>query len=170
MIGSSSDSVVAARLRRLIDGAGQAAGTEAREGDMGEQPQQIVASGYDTVAERYAGLERDARARISGGHFRGGDRFYSFDHLPRERLPEMSRLIHGWLAESGLLLCCMETEDTPGMVADWLGAPMYFSSYEPDISRRLLGEAGFDILRDEIEAQSEGGGEVSCLWLLARKR
>jgi cyclopropane fatty-acyl-phospholipid synthase-like methyltransferase len=104
------------------------------------------------------------------GTFGAVTAFYSFDHLPRERLPEMFRLIHGWLAESGLLLCCMETEDTPGMVADWLGAPMYFSSYEPDTSRRLLGEAGFDILRDEIEAQSEEGREVSCLWLLARKR
>jgi SAM-dependent methyltransferase len=207
---------------------------------MGEQPQQIVAHGYDAVAEQYAELERDAawprlrwlddllarlpdgvpvldlgcgnglpageriacRQRLTGvdvsarqvelarvnvptGEFTTGDilaldypagtfgavtAFYTFDHLPRERLPEMFRLIHGWLAESGLLLCCVEIEDSPGMVGDWLGAPMYFSSYEPDTSRRLLSEAGFDILRDEIEAQSEGGHEVSYLWLLARKR
>lgn len=207
---------------------------------MGEEPQQIVAHGYDTVAERYAELERDApwprlgwlddllarlpdgvrildlgcgnglpageriarrhlltgvdvsarqvelaRANVPAAEFTAGDiltldfpagtfgaatAFYTFDHLPRERLPEMFRLVHGWLAESGFLLCCVEIEDTPGMVADWLGAPMYFSSYEPDISRRLLTEAGFDILRDEIEAQLEGGHEVSYLWLLARKR
>ena len=126
-----------------------------------------------------------ARRNVPAGEFSTGDilaldypagtfgavtAFYTFDHLPRERLPEMFRLVHGWLAESGLLLCCVEVEDTPGMVADWLGAPMYFSSYEPDISRRLLSEAGFDILRDEIEAQAEGDHEVSYLWLLARKR
>lgn len=207
---------------------------------MRNQVQQEVAHGYDTVAERYAELERDApwprlgwldnllarlpdgvrvldlgcgnglpagerivrrhrltgvdvsarqielaRANVPTGEFTTGDilaldypagtfgavtAFYTFDHLPRERLPEMFRLVHGWLAEAGLLLCCVEIEDTPGMVADWLGAPMYFSSYEPDTSRRLLTEAGFDILRDEIEAQLEGGHEVSYLWLLARRR
>jgi len=207
---------------------------------LDEQPQHIVARGYDAVAERYAELEQDAPwprldwlddllSRLPGGHrvldlgcgnglpagevivrrhrltgvdvsarqvelarvnvpagdFTTGDilaldypagafgavtAFYTFDHLPRERLPEMFRLVHGWLAESGLLLCCVEVEDTPGLVADWLGAPMYFSSYEPDTSRRLLTEAGFDILRDDIQAQLEGGHEVSYLWLLARKR
>ena len=207
---------------------------------MGEQPQQIVARGYDTVAEQYAELEQHApwprldwlddllarlpaglrvldlgcgnalpageiivrRHRLTGvdvssrqvelarmnvpaGEFTTGDilaldypagtfgavtAFYTFDHLPRERLSDMFRLVHGWLAESGLLLCCVEIEDTPGMVADWLGAPMFFSSYEPDISRQLLTEAGFDILRDEIKAQLEGGHEVSYLWLLARRR
>lgn len=207
---------------------------------MREEPQQIVAHGYDVVAERYVELERDvpwprldwlddllarlpdgvhvldlgcgnglpagerivrrhrltgvdvsarqvelARTNVPTGEFATGDilalaypagtfgavtAFYTFDHLPRERLPEMFRLVHGWLMESGLLLCCVETEDTPGMVADWLGAPMYFSSYEPDTSRRLLAEAGFDILRDEIMAQMEGGHEVGYLWLLARKR
>ncbi|MGK5685092.1 class I SAM-dependent DNA methyltransferase [Actinoplanes sp. URMC 104] len=207
---------------------------------MQEQPQQMVARGYDAVAERYAELERDApwprlawlddllarlpggvrvldlgcgnglpagerivrrhrltgvdvsprqvelaRANVPAGEFATGDilaldlprgafaavtAFYTFDHLPRERLPEMFGLVHGWLAESGLLLCCVEVEDTPGVVADWLGAPMYFSSYEPGTSRRLLTGAGFDILRDEIVAQLEGGHEVSYLWLLARKR
>jgi SAM-dependent methyltransferase len=126
-----------------------------------------------------------ARANVPTGEFHTGDilaldypagtfaavtAFYTFDHLPRERLPEMFGLVHRWLADSSFLLCCVEIEDIPGMVADWLGAPMYFSSYEPDVSRGLLTEAGFDILRDEIKSQSEGGHEVSYLWLLARKR
>jgi cyclopropane fatty-acyl-phospholipid synthase-like methyltransferase len=207
---------------------------------MGTEPQHLVAQGYDTVAERYAELERDApwprlawlddllarlpdgspvldlgcgnglpageriarRHRLTGvdvsarqielarrhvpdGEFSTGDilklaqppgsftavtAFYTFDHIPRERLTEMFGLIHTWLADGGYLLCCVEIEDLPGTVADWLGAPMYFSSYEPGVTRRLLTEAGFDIVRDRIEAQSEGGHEVSYLWLLARRR
>lgn len=207
---------------------------------MTEQPQQMVARGYDAVAERYAELEGEAdwprlgwlddllgrlpdgahvldlgcgnalpagpriterhrltgvdvsarqvdlaRTNVPAGRFDVGDilelrhppgtfeavaAFYTFDHLPRERLPEMFRLVHGWLAESGLLLCCVETEDQPGMQGNWLGTSMYFSSYEPDTTRRLLDEAGFDIVRDEIQVQWEGDHEVSYLWLLARKR
>lgn len=207
---------------------------------MSEQPQQVVARGYDAVADRYAELERDAhwprmkwlddllgrlpeaghvldlgcgnglpagkrivrrhrltgvdvstrqvelaRANVPAGEFIAGDileleypaamfaavtAFYTFDHLPRGRLPEMFQLVHRWLAESGLLLCCVEIEDQPGVVADWLAAPMYFSSYDPDTTRRLFREAGFDIVRDEIEAQMEGDHEVHYLWLLARKR
>jgi SAM-dependent methyltransferase len=126
-----------------------------------------------------------ARANVPTGEFSTGDilrlehppgtfaavtAFYTFDHLPRERLAEMFRLVHGWLTTDGLLLCCVEIEDLPGLVADWLGEPMFFSSYEPDVTRRLLTEAGFEILRDEIEPQLEGGHEVRYLWLLARRR
>ncbi|MDI6098863.1 class I SAM-dependent methyltransferase [Actinoplanes sp. NEAU-A12] len=206
---------------------------------MTEEPQQIVARGYDAVAHSYAALERDApwprlawlddlltrlpdaahvldlgcgnglpageriarrhrltgvdvsarqielaRANVPGGEFSTGDilrlrhpdgtfaavtAFYTFDHLPRERLPEMFQLIHGWLAASGYLLCCVEIEDQPGTVANWLGAPMYFSSYDPDTTRALLTGAGFEIVRDAIEKQTEGGHEVGYLWLLARK-
>jgi predicted TPR repeat methyltransferase len=207
---------------------------------MTDEPQRVVASGYDAAAERYAALERDAdwprlrwlddllarlpdgahvldlgcgnglpagpriaqRHRVSGvdvsaqqvalaeanvpaGGFAVGDALelrypagtfaavtacYTFDHLPRERLGEMFRLVHGWLADGGLLLFSVETGDQPGGVGEWLGVPMFFSSYDPDTTRRLLGESGFDIVREAIEQQWEGDHEVSYLWVLARRR
>jgi SAM-dependent methyltransferase len=207
---------------------------------MTEQPQDVVARGYDAVAERYAELESGtpwprlrwlddllgrlpagarvldlgcgnglpagariaerhrltgvdvsprqvalARENVPAGAFAAGDilllrypvaefaavtAFYTFDHLPRERLAEMFGLIHGWLQESGLLLFCVEIEDLPGVVGEWLGTPMFFSSYEPDTTRRLVDEAGFDIVRDEVETQREGDHDVAYLWVLARRR
>jgi SAM-dependent methyltransferase len=207
---------------------------------MTEHPQQMVARGYDAVAERYAELESDAdwprlrwlddllqrlpdgahvldlgcgnalpagpriaqrhrltgvdvssrqialaRANVPAAQFAVGDildlrypagtfaavaAFYTFDHLPRERLSEMFRLIHTWLEGPGLLLFCAEIADQPGVVGQWLGTPMFFSSYDPDTTRRLLDESGFDILRDEVEGQSEGEQHVDYLWVLARKR
>jgi len=45
-----------------------------------------------------------------------------------------------------------------------------FSCFDAATTRRLVQEAGFEILREEIEAQLEGGREVSYLWVLARRR
>jgi cyclopropane fatty-acyl-phospholipid synthase-like methyltransferase len=108
--------------------------------------------------------------RYPAGTFAAVTAFYTFDHLPRQQLPEMFQLIHGWLEESGLLLFCVETDDEPGKVGEWLGTPMFFSSYDPATTRRLLEDSGFTIVRDSVEQQHEGDHEVDYLWVLARKR
>ena len=108
--------------------------------------------------------------RYPAGTFAAVAAFYTFDHLPRQRLSEMFQLIHDWLEESGLLLLCVEIDDEPGVVGQWLGTAMFFSSYDPDTTRRLLDESGFDIVRDAIEEQWEWDHGVSYLWVIARKR
>lgn len=95
--------------------------------------------------------------------------FYTFDHLQRERLGELFGRISGWLRDGGLLLFSVEPEDKPGVVGQWLSVPMYFSSYTPDTTRRLVREAGFEIVRDALEQQREGTTDVTYLWILARR-
>lgn len=125
-----------------------------------------------------------ARANVPGAEFAVADlldlsypdgsfdavvAFYTFDHVPRERLAELLGRIHGWLGDGGLLLFTAEIGDEPGVVGDWLGVPMFFSSYDPDTTRRLVAEAGFELVRDAVEEQQEGGAAVSYLWVLARR-
>jgi cyclopropane fatty-acyl-phospholipid synthase-like methyltransferase len=92
-------------------------------------------------------------------------------HVPREEHPALLARIARWLRDGGFLLCSLGTRDMPGAVEeDWLGAPMFFSHYDADTNRRLLREAGFDLLLDEIVAMHEDGhGEVRFLWVLAQK-
>ena len=40
--------------------------------------------------------------------------------------------------------------DVPGGTGDFLGAPTHFSGHPPETNRRLLAEAGFTLLRDEV--------------------
>lgn len=94
--------------------------------------------------------------------------FYTFDHLPRERLPELFARIREWLGDAGLLLFSVEPEDQPGVTAQWLEVPMYFSSYDAGTTRRLVREAGFEILSDQVQHQREGDTDVDYLWVLAR--
>jgi hypothetical protein len=51
-----------------------------------------------------------------------------------------------------------------------LRAKMYFSCFDPDTLKRLVHEAGFEIVETAIESQVEHGHEVPYLWLLARKQ
>jgi hypothetical protein len=47
---------------------------------------------------------------------------------------------------------------------------MFISCFDPETMRRLVEEAGFELLETAIETQVEGGQEVPYLWLFARKR
>jgi len=107
--------------------------------------------------------------RYAPGSFDAVVACYTFDHLPRERLNEMFALVHEWLADAGWFLFSVETGDEPGLVGQWLGVPMFFSSYAPEETRRLVAGAGFDIVRESIDEQVEGETTVSYLWILARK-
>ncbi|MEV0727508.1 class I SAM-dependent methyltransferase [Polymorphospora sp. NPDC050346] len=108
--------------------------------------------------------------RYEPGSFDAIVAFYTFDHIPRERLPEMLGLMRGWLADGGWALFTVEAEEQVDMVAKWLGEPMFFSSYDAETSRRLVAEAGFEIVDAEVEEQLEGGHPVSYLWITARRR
>jgi SAM-dependent methyltransferase len=92
-------------------------------------------------------------------------------HVPREEHADLLCRIAGWLRDGGYLLCSLGAGDVPGAVDDdWLGAPMYFSHYDADTNRRLLREAGFELVIDEIVTMhEEGRGDVRFLWVLAQK-
>jgi cyclopropane fatty-acyl-phospholipid synthase-like methyltransferase len=127
---------------------------------------------------------RRARQRVPRAHFVHGDltelelavgsvdavaSFYVFNHVPRDLLAGLFQRIHGWLVPGGLLLATLGASDNPGWTGDWLGAPTYFSGFEPDTNRRLLAEAGFELLRDELVTIREPEGEATFHWVLARR-
>ena len=96
--------------------------------------------------------------------------FYTLEHIPRREHAESLRRIHGWLRYGGLLLISLEAGDFDDVVGEWLGAPMFFSCYDPETMTRMVTEAGFEVLEWAIESQVEQGGDVPFLWILAGKR
>jgi hypothetical protein len=47
---------------------------------------------------------------------------------------------------------------------------MFFSHFDAETNRKLLREAGFELLVDEVVAQDEGEyGIARFLWILGRK-
>jgi cyclopropane fatty-acyl-phospholipid synthase-like methyltransferase len=95
--------------------------------------------------------------------------FYAFNHVPRELLAPTFARIHRWLVPRGLLMTALGTSDTEAWTGDWLGAPTFFSSFPPETNTRLVREAGFEILRDELVSFREPDGDATFQWVLATR-
>lgn len=105
------------------------------------------------------------------GQFDGVLALYSLIHLPREEQPAMVRKIHSWLAKGGILLCNFDKDEDPGTIMDdWLGTRMFKSGFAIEESKKMIQDAGFDLLEAEVVSQVDGKKTVPFLWILAKKR
>jgi cyclopropane fatty-acyl-phospholipid synthase-like methyltransferase len=96
--------------------------------------------------------------------------FYSIIHVPRHEHAALFRRVASWLRPEGLFVAALAASDTEdGYDPDWLGAPMYWSGYDEQTTRRLLQAADFAIKRAQIETADEDGKPVSFLWVIARR-
>jgi cyclopropane fatty-acyl-phospholipid synthase-like methyltransferase len=95
--------------------------------------------------------------------------FYAFNHVPRELLALTFARIAGWLVRGGLLMTALGTGDIEAWTGDFLGAPTFFSSFPPETNTRLVREAGFVILRDQLVTFQEPDGDATFQWLLATR-
>jgi SAM-dependent methyltransferase len=101
--------------------------------------------------------------------FAGITALYSIPHVPREEHGELFRRTAGWLEPGGLFLASLGAGGNSDWTGDWLGVPMFFSSYDAETNRALLEAAGFELLHDEVIEMHEPEGPVSFLWTLAQK-
>jgi|SRR5215218_7092180 SAM-dependent methyltransferase len=94
---------------------------------------------------------------------------YAFNHVPRGDLARLVPRIAGWLRPDGYLLASFGVSGGEGIEEDWLGVPMFFASFTADENRRLVTEAGLEIVRDQVVPITEPEGEARFQWILARK-
>jgi cyclopropane fatty-acyl-phospholipid synthase-like methyltransferase len=92
-------------------------------------------------------------------------------HVPRAKQQPLLGRIFDWLVPGGLFLATLGTANADDEVeADWLGAPMFFASYDEEWNRRALESAGFVLEKARVVPVEEPGhGVVSFMWVLARK-
>lgn len=137
--------------------------------------------GVDISAEQL----RRARERLPDATFVEGDitevelppgsfdavvSLFVLTHIPREELPPLLRSIGRWLRPGGLFLATMSVKGRGEFVQEWLGVPMFFSSITADESRRIVRDAGLELVLDEVITQEEPAyGTTSLLWVLARR-
>jgi SAM-dependent methyltransferase len=211
-----------------------------RRAGLTSDPKQVVAQGYDAIADRYAAWAKEfetpatawlerfldllpprsdvldlgcgrgtpftrrlaalhrvtgvdlsgrqialARAEVPEGTFICADvstvdlpeaafdgivSLFMLGHVPRAEHAAVLRRMAGWLRPGGVALLTMGTSGGEEVDPDWLGAPMYFSSWPVERNRSLLQEAALEVLSERVIAHHEPGhGDVSFMWILARK-
>ena len=111
-----------------------------------------------------------AEVEVPAGSFDGVTAFYSVSHLPREEHASLFERVARWLRPDGLFLATLGATDSAEWIGDWLGRPMFFSSFSADANRRLVEGAGFDLVIDEELKTIEPDGPIAFLWVLACNR
>lgn len=96
--------------------------------------------------------------------------FYSIIHVPREEHQELLKSIHCWLKPGGRFVATMGiTSVSEEYEDDWLGVPMYWSSYDTPENKRLIEVSGLKI-ESAVEATDEEDGiPVTFLWVTAQR-
>lgn len=101
--------------------------------------------------------------------FDGITALYAISHVPRVEHAMVLRRVAGWLRAGGFLLATLGAEDSPDWVGEWLGVPMFFSSFDAVENQRLVADAGFEILVSDVIETIEPEGPTPFLWVLGRR-
>jgi len=112
-----------------------------------------------------------ASVDFPAGSFDGVCAFYSLTHLPPDELPGVLRKVAAWLRPGGLFVASMSNGADPGSVEDdWVaGVPMYFAGHSAQKNEEMVREAGLLVDAARLESIREEGGDVTFLWVVARK-
>jgi ubiquinone/menaquinone biosynthesis C-methylase UbiE len=122
-------------------------------------------------APRASFLLADAtRLALPPASFDGVVSTFVFGHVPRAEQGPLLGRVHRWLRPGGWLLVTLGVDNADDIVEqDWLGAPMFFASWDPATNLRLLGHAGFRVAEQRVVPLDEPGhGCVSFMWVLAQ--
>jgi ubiquinone/menaquinone biosynthesis C-methylase UbiE len=95
--------------------------------------------------------------------------FYSIMHVPRDHHLELFGKVLRWLKPGGLFLASLSTIGGPDRKENWLGVEMFFSGFDAETNRRLVQEAGFELLVDDVIRMTEPEGETAFFWVLGRR-
>jgi cyclopropane fatty-acyl-phospholipid synthase-like methyltransferase len=93
---------------------------------------------------------------------------YMLGHVPRAEQAPLLASIATWVRDGGHVLATMGTANADDEVdGDWLGAPMFFASFDEAANRRMLADAGIGLIEAEVIPIDEPGhGPVSFMWVL----
>ena len=69
-----------------------------------------------------------------------------------------------------LKLISIEAGEYDDEMGEWLGVPMFVSSFGQEVTINLMRQVGFEILETAVESQMEGGVDIPFLWMFAQKR
>jgi SAM-dependent methyltransferase len=92
--------------------------------------------------------------------------FYSITHVPKSEHVALIRQIARWLRPGGRFLASYGTAEGDWS-GEWLGTNMFFSHLSPEMTRRLIQDAGLGLER--VEVLEQDNEDAVFLWITAKK-
>ncbi|MFE7121317.1 class I SAM-dependent DNA methyltransferase [Streptomyces sp. NPDC057654] len=94
------------------------------------------------------------------GSFDGIAAFFTLLMLPRPEIPYALRMLHGMLRPEGLLSLAMVEADVNDFSIPFLGNTIRVSGYLRDELRRVVRDAGFDVVGEDSHAYAPASTDV----------
>ena len=95
--------------------------------------------------------------------------FYAIFHIPREEHKALFIRMNDLLKKDGIILVTLGTSNSEyGFDEDWFGAPMAWSSHDPEMAKQIIIGSGFKIL--EAAFEGEPGDNEYHFWVMAQKK
>lgn len=132
-------------------------------------PRSVALARQNVPGARF--LQADmAHLDFPAGSFDGVAAFYSVIHVPRDQQGALFSRIASWLRPGGLLVATMGTRSRKVDYGDdFLGVPMFWSTFDSETNKGLVEGAGLEIAQAREETEEEDGQPVTFLWIVARK-
>lgn len=97
---------------------------------------------------------------LTAGSFAGATAFFALLMLPRAEIPGTLRSVHALLAPGGLLALSMVEADVDNVPIPFLGNIIRVSGYLRDDLRRVVTDAGFEVVKEDSYAYAPASVEV----------
>jgi cyclopropane fatty-acyl-phospholipid synthase-like methyltransferase len=91
---------------------------------------------------------------------------YSLTHLPKSEHASMIERLSRWLRPGGKFLANFGAAEGEWS-EEWLGTTMFFSHHHPEMTKRLVQDAGLRLQR--VEMLKQDNEEAVFLWITAQK-
>jgi cyclopropane fatty-acyl-phospholipid synthase-like methyltransferase len=143
---------------------------------------ELVTLGFSvTGVDASRGQIERARRNVTGAHFIQADMasvefapesfdafvaFYSLTHLPKSEHALMIERLARWLRRGGKFLANFGAAEGEWS-EEWLGTTMFFSHLHPEMTKRVVQDAGLRLRR--VEMLKQDNEEAVFLWITAHK-
>lgn len=139
--------------RQLVDAGHRVVGTDLSPGMLKLARENVPRADFHRID--IADTERQDL-----GPFDGAAAFFSLLMLPQEEIPYALRMLHGQLREGGLLALGMVEADVNDFSMPFLGNTIRVSGYLREDLRRVVRDAGFEIVGEDAYAFAPASTEV----------
>lgn len=139
--------------RQLVDAGHRVVGTDLSPGMLKLARENVPGADFHRID--IADMERQDL-----GPFDGTAAFFSLLMLPQPEIPYALRMLHGQLREGGLLALGMVEADVNDFSIPFLGNTIRVSGYLREDLRRVVRDAGFEIVGEDAYAFAPASTEV----------